>query len=105
MIRDGKQRFVVLRGWDYVQSIESSKEELAIARETEREASVCDVLARSYLRVGERINRVLSTVKKHCALPGMGSFYVSGKLPTFSSTKPTSTLSSYLGQNVGLGEG
>ena len=39
---------------DYIKSIESSKEELAIAREegTKREASVCDVLARSYLRVG-----------------------------------------------------
>ena len=34
----------------------------------------------------------------------MGSFYVSGKLPTYPSTKPTSTLSSYLGQNVGLGK-
>ena len=34
-----------------------------------------------------------------------GSFYVSGKLPTYPSPKPTLTLSSYLGQNVGLGEG
>ena len=32
-------------------------------------------------------------------------FYVSGKLPTYPSPKPTLTLSSYLGQNVGLGEG
>ena len=40
---------------DYIQSLESSKEELAIAREVgdrERQASVCDVLARSYLCVG-----------------------------------------------------
>ena len=30
---------------------------------------------------------------------------VSGKLPTYPSPKPTVSLSSYLGQNVGLGEG
>ena len=30
-----------------------------------------------------------------------GSFYVSVKLPTYPSPKPTLTLSSYLGQNVG----
>ena len=35
----------------------------------------------------------------------MGSFYVSVKLPTYLSPKPTLTLSSYLGQNFGLGEG
>ena len=35
----------------------------------------------------------------------MGSFYVSLKLPTYPSPKPTLTLSSYLGRNVGLGEG
>ena len=35
----------------------------------------------------------------------MGSFYVSWKLPTYPSTKPTLTLSSYFGKNVGLGEG
>ena len=34
-----------------------------------------------------------------------GSLYVSGKLPTYPSLKPTSTLTSHLGQNVGLGEG
>ena len=34
-----------------------------------------------------------------------GSFYVSLKVPTYPSPKPTLTLSSYLGQNVGLGEG
>ena len=34
-----------------------------------------------------------------------GSLYVSGKLPTYPSPKPTLTLSSYLGQNVGLAEG
>ena len=36
-----------------------------------------------------------------------GSFYVSVKLPTYLSPKPTLkiTLSSYLRQNVGLGEG
>ena len=35
----------------------------------------------------------------------LGSFYVSVKLPTYPSPKPTLTLSSYCGQNVGLGEG
>ena len=35
----------------------------------------------------------------------MGSFYVSSKLPTYPSTKPTLTLSSYFGKNDGLGEG
>ena len=35
----------------------------------------------------------------------IGLFYVSGKLPTYPSPKPTLTLSSYLEQNVGLGEG
>ena len=34
-----------------------------------------------------------------------GSCYVSGKLPTYPSPKPTLRLSSYLGQNVRLGEG
>ena len=34
-----------------------------------------------------------------------GSFYVSVKLPTYPSPKQTLTLTSYLGQNVGLGEG
>ena len=38
-------------------------------------------------------------------MPYHGSFYVSGKLPTYPSPKPTLTLSSYLGKNVGLGEG
>ena len=35
----------------------------------------------------------------------MGSFYVSSKLPSYPSTKPTLTLSSYFGKNDGLGEG
>ena len=35
----------------------------------------------------------------------LGSLYVSGKLPTYPSPKPTLTLSSHLGQNVVLGEG
>ena len=33
------------------------------------------------------------------------SLYVSGKLPTYPSPKPTLTPTSHLGQNVGLGEG
>ena len=35
----------------------------------------------------------------------VGSLYVSGKLPTYPSPKPTLPLTSHLGQNVGLGEG
>ena len=35
----------------------------------------------------------------------MRSLYVSGKLPTYPSPKPTLPLTSQLGQNVGLGEG
>ena len=34
----------------------------------------------------------------------LGLLYVSGRLPTYPSHKPTSTLNSNLGQNVGLGE-
>ena len=34
-----------------------------------------------------------------------GSLYVSGKLPSYPSPKPTSTLISHVGENVGLGEG
>ena len=34
-----------------------------------------------------------------------GSLYVSGKLSTYPSPKPTLTLCSHLGQNVGLGKG
>ena len=35
----------------------------------------------------------------------LGSLYVSGKLPTYPSPKPTLTITSHLGQNVGLGGG
>ena len=34
----------------------------------------------------------------------MGSLYVSGKLSTYPFPEPTLTLTSLLGQNVGLGE-
>ena len=34
-----------------------------------------------------------------------GSLHVSGKLPTYPSSKLTLTLTSHLGQNVSLGEG
>ena len=36
---------------------------------------------------------------------GDGSLYVSGKLHTYPSPKPTLALTSHLEQNVGLGEG
>ena len=35
----------------------------------------------------------------------LGSLYISGKLPTYPSPKPTLTLTSHLGKNVCLGEG
>ena len=35
----------------------------------------------------------------------VGSLYVSGKLFTYPSPKPTLTLASHLAQNVGLGDG
>ena len=38
-------------------------------------------------------------------LENFRSLYVSGKLPTYPSPKPTLTLTSHLGQNVVLGEG
>ena len=34
-----------------------------------------------------------------------GLIWVSGKLPTYPSPKPTLTLTSHLGQNIGFGEG
>ena len=36
---------------------------------------------------------------------GLGLLYVCGKLPNNPSLKPTLTLSSHLGQKVGLGDG
>ena len=35
----------------------------------------------------------------------LGSIKVSGKLPTYPSPKLTLTLTSHLGENLGLGEG
>ena len=35
----------------------------------------------------------------------IGSIQISGKLPTYPSPKPSLSLTSHLGQNVGLGEG
>ena len=40
-----------------------------------------------------------------CVYANPGSLYVSGKLPTYPSPKPTLTLSFHLEQNVDLGEG
>ena len=47
---------------------------------------------------GESSNRVGSGRNR-------GRYKVSGKRPTYSSPKLTLTLTSYLGQNDGLGEG
>jgi len=48
--------------------------------------------------------RVNGKITSSCQT-NMGSLYLSGKLPTYPSPKPTLTLTSHLGQNVGLGEG
>ena len=42
---------------------------------------------------------------KSSGLVSFGIIILSGKLPTYPFPKPTSTLTSLLGQNVGLGEG
>ena len=73
-------------------------------RETEREASVRDVLARSYLRVGE-YKQSIEYGKKALSIARYGIILRFWEMPTYPSTKPTLTLSSYLGHNVGLGEG
>ena len=56
----------------------------------------------SQVAVGSNICESSEAYRCH---PIFGSFYVSGKLPIYPSPKPTLTLSSYLGQNVGLGKG
>ena len=42
---------------------------------------------------------------RECPLRQLPILYVSGKLPTYPSPKPTFTLTSHLEQNVGLREG
>ena len=44
------------------------------------------------------------TVIEEGLVRNLRSLYASGKLPTYPSLKPTLTLASHLGQNVGLGE-
>ena len=46
----------------------------------------------------------MADIRKLIYAKQRGSFYVSEKLPTYPSPKPTLT-SSYLEQNVGLGKG
>ena len=62
-------------------------------RETEREASVCDVLARSYLRVGG-YKQSFEYGKKALSIARYGIIlrFWAGELPTYPSTKPTLTL-------------
>ena len=48
---------------------------------------------------------VVKTLKTPTWEATCGSLYVCGKLPTYPSPKPTLTLTSHLGQNVGLGVG
>ena len=108
VIRDGKQRLVVLRGWGLRSKYRKQQRgagHCKVRKGKQKEKHQCAMFWPGLICASEDTKRVLSTAKKHWALPGMGSFYVSGKLPTYPSTKPTLTLSSYLGQNVGLGEG
>ena len=42
---------------------------------------------------------------RECPLRELPKLYVSGKLPTYPSPKPTFTLTSHLERNVGLREG
>ena len=67
----------------------------------------CDFLAyEKVLHLGERsetrkrqfMSEAIVAKKDHYT-------YASGKLPTYPSPKPTISLTSHLGQNVGLGEG
>ena len=53
----------------------------------------------------EKKTKKSSLSKGQAALTFCGSLYVSGKLPTYPSPKPTLTLTSHLKQNVGLREG
>ena len=47
-----------------------------------------------------------ATLRGYCCLRSiLGSYYLSGKLPTYPSPKPTLILTSHLRENVGLGEG
>ena len=50
-------------------------------------------------------SHMMADIRKLIDAKQHGSFYVSGKLLTYPSPKPTLTLSSYLEQKVGLGEG
>ena len=59
--------------------------------------------AENYLK---DFNIIIVTNKvEHGLMIHLGSLYVSGKLPTYPFPKPTLTLTSHLGKNVGLGEG
>ena len=52
--------------------------------------------------VHQKVTKILNNAHHREAF--FGSVYVSRKLPTYPSPKPTLTLSSHLGQNDGLGE-
>ena len=53
------------------------------------------------------VNRILivSIVVNKISSSSLKTLHFSGKLPTYPSPKPTLTLTSHLGQNVGLREG
>ena len=58
--------------------------------------------------LNDRINNKLeksNLIDEHALNRENVALKVSGKLPTYPFPKLTSTLSSHLGQNVGLGEG
>ena len=60
---------------------------------------------RSYGMHETCMNFIMNVFPIHPYAGFFGSLYVSGKLPTYPSPKPTSTLISHLRQNVGSGEG
>ena len=55
--------------------------------------------------MSQKNTRRCSVWTKHIKHTNFGSLIVSGKPLTYPSPKPTLTLTSHLGQNVGLGEG
>ena len=59
----------------------------------------------SFLIGGKKIVALASQVNAGKSWGGARSLYVSGKVPTYPSPRPTLTPTSHLGQNVVSGEG
>ena len=58
-----------------------------------------------YVNTAKKCDQVVMSHRGSNAPQENESLHVSGKLPTYLSSKPTLTLTSHLGQNVGLREG